>query len=584
MKHHFLSYVIKEGNNFNKEYRIIRSNDKKTIWVHGIGKLEYDEKGNVVKMIGTVQDISERKSIERKISEKDKRLRDIVYAMGDWVWEVDERGVYTFSSSNSLKHIGRTSKEIIGKTPFDFMPEAEAKRVGEIFKDIVVNKAQIKDLKNWNIKKNGEKICLLTNGVPIIDDNGNYKGYRGVDKDITERILTQELLVESEQKYRYLFNTMNEGVIKTDSNDIILMVNPKFCDLLGYSENELVGKKASNTFLFSLNDKKIILDKINKRQKEVEDIYEIAIKNKKGEKRWHLVSGSPTYDVNGNIDGSLGIHTDITEKKELEKQLQFTLNNLEKLVADRTKKLKQTTHKLELSYIKEKELGELKSRFVSTASHQFRTPLTVIKSNIELIQMFIESLDDKNKKNFNKACNRVQGEVKRMTNLMDDVLVIGKIKGGSIQLNKKPKDIVLITDSIVVSYNDIQNDGRKIKLNVHGEPYKINVDGQLLEHSISNLISNAFKYSVGKPEPLITIDFNKERVKISIKDFGMGIPSNELVHLFETFYRASNVVDLPGTGLGIAIAKEYVELNGGEIDVVSILNEGSEFTITFKKS
>ena len=132
------------------------------------------------------RDVTERKQADEALRESEARLRDITFSMGDWVWEVDENGVYTYSSQKGFDLLGRSREDVIGKTPFDFMPPDEAKRVSAIFSEIAANKAPIKDLENWNIRKDGQRICLLTNGVPILDEEGNLKGYRGVDKDITE--------------------------------------------------------------------------------------------------------------------------------------------------------------------------------------------------------------------------------------------------------------------------------------------------------------------------------------------------------------------------------------------------------------
>ncbi|MGZ6220148.1 MAG: PAS domain S-box protein, partial [Syntrophales bacterium] len=133
------------------------------------------------------RDVTGRKQMEEAVRKSEARLKDITFSMADWVWEVDENGVYTYSSQKGPDLLGRSIEDVIGKTPFDFMPPDEAKRVAAIFSEIVANKAPIKDLENWNIRKNGESICLLTNGVPMLDKEGNLKGYRGVDKDVTER-------------------------------------------------------------------------------------------------------------------------------------------------------------------------------------------------------------------------------------------------------------------------------------------------------------------------------------------------------------------------------------------------------------
>jgi len=154
--------------------------------------LPHFEHGKIIGEFGFARNITERKRAEEALRENEKRLRDIIFSMGDWVWEVDDKGVYTYSSQKGHDLFGSSREDIIGKTQFDFMPPDERKRVAAIFFEIATNKFPIKDLENWNIRKNGERICLLTNGVPILDEEGNLKGYRGVDKDITERIQIQE--------------------------------------------------------------------------------------------------------------------------------------------------------------------------------------------------------------------------------------------------------------------------------------------------------------------------------------------------------------------------------------------------------
>jgi two-component system sensor histidine kinase/response regulator len=172
-----------------------------------------DPEGKYYGRVWYFRDITERKQADKTLRDNEERFRDITYNMADWVWEVDEKGVYTYSSYKGPDLLGRSIKEIIGKTPFDFMAPEEAKRVAGAFSKILENKAPIKDLENWIIRKDGERICLLTNGVPMLDNYGNFKGYRGVDKNITERKRSEEVLQKSENRYHALFESSRDAIM-----------------------------------------------------------------------------------------------------------------------------------------------------------------------------------------------------------------------------------------------------------------------------------------------------------------------------------------------------------------------------------
>lgn len=249
---------------------------------------------------------------------------------------------------------------------------------------------------------------------------------------------------------------------------------------------------------------------------------------------------------------------------------------------ERTIELSNSENKLKKSLVKEKELGKLKTSFVSTASHQFRTPLAVIQSNTELLEMLINSDIKQEPEKYKEITTRIEASISKMTSLMDDVLMHGKVISGNIIYNPKKTDLVNFCEEITKEFNSVQSDGRIIDFVAEGEPYKLQLDPKLLNHSLSNLISNAFKYSKGKNNPELRIYFASKQVVLSVKDYGIGIPEEERLHLFEPFFRANNVRAIKGSGLGLSIAKEYVEFNRGSITARSVLREGSCFEITFE--
>jgi PAS domain S-box-containing protein len=202
-----------------------------------------DADGGPLGTLSSGEDITERRRAEKALQESEARLRDITFSMADWVWEVNETGVYTYSSQKGSDLFGRPSENIIGKTPFEFMPPDEAKRVAAIFSGITANKAPIRDLENWNITKNGERRCLLTNGVPILDEEGHLKGYRGVDKDITERKRAEEALRDSNALLHRTLAGLDEAVLVVNADTRqILTCNQSAERVFGYRPEELVGE------------------------------------------------------------------------------------------------------------------------------------------------------------------------------------------------------------------------------------------------------------------------------------------------------------------------------------------------------
>ncbi len=181
-----------------------------------------------------VRDITERKQAEKKQFENEERLRDIIFSIGDWVWEVDENGIFTYSSQKGSDLFGTSTEKIIGKTPFGFMHADEAKRVGEIFSELTAKKEPIRDLENWCKGKNGERICLMTNGVPFFDSHGNLKGYRGVDKDITEFKKNQAALEQMNEGMTSLYQRL-ENVRESERAEISRNIH----DQLGQSLTSL---------------------------------------------------------------------------------------------------------------------------------------------------------------------------------------------------------------------------------------------------------------------------------------------------------------------------------------------------------
>jgi signal transduction histidine kinase len=236
---------------------------------------------------------------------------------------------------------------------------------------------------------------------------------------------------------------------------------------------------------------------------------------------------------------------------------------------------------MKLALQKERELNELKSGFVTMASHQFRTPLTVIYSNIELLNYKISALNPTLKKDITVISNRVMNEIDRMTELMNNILIFGKYESGNLKVEIQEVCLKSFFEKIIETYFNHEFDGREVILETFGKSRKVKSDESLLIHIFNNLISNSLKYSKNKANPIVKVVYYVDHFKVEVVDFGIGIPEEEIKHMFQSFFRASNTSNIKGSGLGLIIAKQFTELLNGTISLSSEEGKGTVVTLIF---
>jgi signal transduction histidine kinase len=274
---------------------------------------------------------------------------------------------------------------------------------------------------------------------------------------------------------------------------------------------------------------------------------------------------------------------DITERKEQEDRI-ITLNqNLEKKVKERTNVLQEALLELENSkeqlseaLEKEKQLNDMKSRFVTMASHEFRTPLSTILSSVSLIGKYVTTEDDDKRQ---KHVQRVKSAVTNMTLILNDFLSAEKLEEGKIFVRKESVTLPKITKEILTEINGILKPGQVVNYTHQGFEEAL-LDVQMIRNILLNLISNAIKFSADNKTITVATSISDNETIIKVVDQGVGIPKEEQSHLFERFFRAKNVTNIQGTGLGLNIVVKYLEAMNGKIDFTSELNIGTTFIIT----
>lgn len=278
--------------------------------------------------------------------------------------------------------------------------------------------------------------------------------------------------------------------------------------------------------------------------------------------------------LNGHAISTNGVQS-LSTDKEIERKTQE--------MEDVINELLKTNRKLEASQLetinalrKEKQLNELKTRFVMMASHEFRTPLSTILSSASLIKRYSETThNDK----VDKHVNRIKIAVQNLTGILDDFLSLSKLEEGRIEVKRQPVDIEELCNEVSAEMKGLLRDDQHVIKTVEGEPRPITTDPRILKNIMINLASNAIKYS--KPDGVIQCKkiYTPDGISISYIDQGIGIPKADQKYLFERFFRATNVENIQGTGLGLNIVKRYVSLLEGEITFVSQEGVGSTFTI-----
>lgn len=397
--------------------------------------------------------------------------------------------------------------------------------------------------------------------------------------------------------FKSIFNSSVEGIVIVDVKGEILLTNPACEKLFGYDEL-LSGKKIEELIPLRLREQhKDHRKKYNKNPKPRNMGEGMDLMGLKCDGTEFPVEVSLSHVKHKGKLIIVGFIIDITERKKAEEALQKSeeqliiyATELERKVNERTDELKKIVEKLESEIVvrkqieqevkkaleREKELNELKSRFVSMASHEFRTPLSTILSSATLMSKYTDANQkDKRSKHF----ERIKSNVKELTGILNDFLSLGKLEEGRITSNPEKFEINQFVSDVIGEIKLIQGKSQNIKLISLDDNLEVILDRQFSKNILLNLLSNAIKYSPTGKQIEVKINSQDKHLRIDIKDDGMGIPAKDQKHLFNRFFRAHNVTNIPGTGLGLNLVQKYVEIMNGNISFVSEEGVGSTFTV-----
>jgi PAS domain S-box-containing protein len=493
-----------------------------------------------------IKNIQEEKDTEETIY----KLKMAIESSVEGVAIMNNKDQYTYLNKAHIECFGyEREEEILGHSWRIFYPDQEIERIEkEVFPKFMEQGYFRGPTKG--LKKDGtfmyQNISLTT-----LPDGGLVCLTHDITKDLERQKQIGQLALVAEKT--------NSIVLIADAQGRIDWVNHSFEQLTGYLLQEIKGLKPAEFLSGPETDQAVVrqIVEIGRNGKHYKG--EILNYDRSGKKFWLYIDVTPIKDESGAVTGFIAVENNITAIKNAEEKAIRALK-------------------------KEKQLNQMKSHFVSLVSHEFRTPLATIQSSMEILNYSMQG-DITNQANrmstlFVKHQQRIETEIKRMTKIMDNALILGRIDAGKMLFSP---EWVHVDELIIQMLNEINlmpDSSRSIKHSIHGQRRTQTADPLLLRHVFLNLISNAVKYSEGFAEnPVVEINFKPEFLQVNIIDFGMGIPESEIPNLFKSFYRASNSLNIAGTGLGLVIVKQLLEIHKGRVKVKQNKPTGSIFSV-----
>ena len=490
-------------------------------------------------------DLQSGKFIAEKLWESEESLHVLMNSNPEAVFILDTVGNFIAANEKTSQRFGKPVEELIGTNVFSYLsPELAQSRKEKVNEVVLTGKpVRFDDSRNNRYYDNYLH--------PVFDSDGKVIRIAVWVIEFTERKLAVDALKASEEKFRELAENI-EDIFWVRKGDEMLYVSPAYETICGKSCESLY--KNPNSFLEATHPEDLphIINSLNSDQYMKDGLFdeEFRIIRPDGIIKWIWAKTFPVKK-NGELIRTVGVAEDISLRKEYEEKIREAL-------------------------VKEKELNDLKSRFISMVSHEFRTPLGLILSSTELLQNYGSKWNDEKR---DEQFEKIKKAVDNLTGLMKDVIVLGEEESVKIKITPEEIDINSFVKEIIEEIKISSPDHPAIDFSHKKNPLIVFTDKKLVRQILLNLISNAAKFTPAKNNVYINLTSNQNVTEIEIKDEGIGIPEEDLTNIFEPFIRAKNSADIKGSGLGLSIVKRAVELLNGEINVTSKLNEGSVFKV-----
>ena len=576
--------TITSGEEWRGEFHNKKKNGE-LFWESALISPIKNEKGEITHFLAVKEDISAQKEALGKLSESEERYRSLFEYNTAVMLLIDPKlTVIKGANKAACSFYGYKKEELIGMSIaninvlpadeiFERMQQVVKKKTDHLFFRHKLAGGEIRDveLHVGGIKVNGEDLLYAIihditerrkaeieldeyrNRLENLVENRTSKlkkVNRLLKSEIEKLRLADEKILGQIYFLRTLINTIPIPVFIKDHNLVYSDCNRMFETFFGLKKIDLIGKTSWEIMspdiakLHEELDRELLKD-------PGEHMYEVTLTTRKNTVHDVIIYKATFNRGDGTVGGIVGVLLDITPQKKMQNEIKLALE-------------------------KEKELHEMKSRFISTASHEFRTPLTSILASTDLLEMYGRNWpEDK----FFEHIVKIQKGVQYMTELLDDVLTMSRSENNVQKFKPVNVNLFEICRIIVEEIKGSAKENHKINFNYSAEEKIFRLDPKLLKHVLANLLSNAIKYSPQGGNICFNVETNTDIITFVVADEGIGIPEDDLKRIFEPFHRGNNIGTIAGTGLGMSIIKKSVEQQGGTIEVESTLNKGSKFTV-----
>lgn len=521
---------------------------KQHLLVHVNGSIIYDD-GVPVAAQGIVRDITEKKAYENQLIESENRLSTLILNLESGVLLEDENRKIVLTNKKFCEYMGLSCQpeDLKGQDRAVIAEQSKA-----VFKNPDLFVQRINQILKNKVQVLGDELTMV-NGtilerdfIPITYEN-KHKGFLWKYRDVTVRRRYRKTLEAQRQKYHNIISNMNLGLVEVDKEDRILMVNQSFVEMTGYSEKELIGTKGKD-YLPVKEDQELVDETLAARKKGRTNSYELRIKNKQGDIRYWLVSGTPNYNLDGEQVGSIGVNFDITEIKNLQLQKESLLRKIAK---------------------SNDELHE----YAHVVSHDLKSPLRSINALVSWLKEDNKSvLDQASFQNI----RHIEDTLEKMEQLITDVLEYSSIGADDTEVERVDLN-TLVNDLKAILYVP-----EHVEIKIHTQLPVVKGSKVKLQQVFQNLLSNAIKFmdkQTGRID-ITCLELNTH-YRFAVKDNGMGIEKQFHDKIFKIFHALNKSKD--STGVGLSIVKKIVELHDGDIWLDSEPGQGTTFYFTLKK-